>query len=237
MPSILDYFDALTGRGLKVIPLRENSKKPICRGWTDGWHKDAMRDIILRFPEANIGLMLGDIVDVEGDSEEANQIVTDLIGDYPHPLYRSTKSIHHLFVNPDPGLRRFVWNHVEFRGHGHQSVLPPSKFQGAVYQWMKTFRFPVPQMPDRLLEFYRAKSREIKLNPVKPGHLKAWCGACGKECMMHKKRFDLELKAFKLLGSKWQCQKCRPLDMRPACRMLKKGAQSHRVIVNALQPI
>jgi hypothetical protein len=101
---ILAHFDALTKRGLKIIPLRENSKVPLCKAWNSDWDREVVRDKICQFPDANLGILLGDVVDVEGDSEDANRTILDLIGDYPHPCYFSTKSIHHLFLNPDPNL-------------------------------------------------------------------------------------------------------------------------------------
>jgi hypothetical protein len=123
---ILAHFDALTKRGLKIIPLRENSKVPLCKAWNSDWDREVVRDKICQFPDANLGILLGDVVDVEGDSEDANRTILDLIGDYPHPCYFSTKSIHHLFLNPDPNLAHFRFKEIEFRGHGHQSVIPPS---------------------------------------------------------------------------------------------------------------
>lgn len=232
MPGLLDHFDALTSRGLKVIPLRENSKVPLCRRWTQDWNREESRAKLQMFPQANIGLLLGDIVDVEGDSEQANRIVVDLIGDYPHPAYTSTKSIHHLFLTPEPTLRIFKVGDIEFRGHGHQSVLPPSSHFGTAYKWLKSFQFPVPEMPEPLLAFYR----KHKLGrSIKPGHMEVPCAQCGKKCFLHHKRFDLELEAFHLLGSRWLCQSCRPIDLRPACRLLRRGVSGDQVRINALE--
>lgn len=224
MASILNHFDALTDRGLKIIALRENSKVPMCKGWTQNWDRDETREKLMRFPDANLGVLLGDIVDVEGDSEQANQEILELIGDYPHPAYQSTKSIHHLFRNPDPCLNHFRWGKMEFRGHGHQSVIPPSQHEGIVYRWLKQFKFPVPEMPERLQSFYFAKKKKRKV-VIKPGHMKIRCGRCEQTCYLHKKRFDLELQTFRLLDSKWECQDCRVIDLRPACRIIRSGGQ------------
>lgn len=235
MPTTIDHFDALTQRGIKVIPLRENSKVPMCKGWTDNWDCEVARSKLATFPDANIGILLGDIIDVEGDSEEANRIVLDLIGDYPHPCYQSTKSIHHLFLTPDPQLAHFRWKEIEFRGIGHQSVLPPSQHQGFKYKWLKAFRFPVPHMPDRLLDFYMSKAQRKRPPVLKPGHVRVWCGGCEEQCYLHGKRWSLELRAFKLLGEKWQCRGCRTVDLRPACRLLRGGAPDEVVLTNVLQ--
>lgn len=234
MASILAHFDALTQRGLKLIPLRENSKVPLLKGWTTNWDRDRTREKLRQFPDANLGILLGDIVDVEGDSDEANKIVLDLIGDYPHPCYFSTKSIHHLFASPDSQLAHFRHGEIEFRGHGHQSVIPPSQHQGVLYKWLKAFRFPVPEMPDRLKDFYWSKRRNRK-NILKPGHVRVWCIDCEAECFLHRKRFDLELEAFRLLGAKWACQKCRTIDLRPACRLIRSGLSETIVRASALE--
>lgn len=221
MPSILRHFDALTQHGLQVIPLWQNSKVPMFRGWTNSWNRDDCRIRLERHQDANIGVLLGPIVDVEGDSEEANQIITNLIGDYPHPAYRSTKSIHHLFVTPDASLRHLRVGKIEFRGFGHQSVLPPSQHEGVCYKWLRNFKFPIPEMPEELVAFYyRHKNR--RTFELKPGHVRAWCDLCGKKSFLHQRRFSRELQAFSFLGQKWQCKSCRQVDLRRACRLLRK---------------
>jgi len=228
MANILDHFDALTNRGLKVIPLRENTKIPLCKGWTSNWNCQITRSILQRTPKANIGLILGDVIDVEGDSEEANEIITRLIGDIPHPLYRSAKSIHHLFINPYPDFRFFRWREVEFRGYGHQSVLPPSKTEDIQYRWLENFKFPIPPLPQNLDEFYQDHLR--KKPKVKPGHKKAVCSICGEARNPHQKRFDLETNVFALLGKKWECQDCRQVDLRRACRLFRAKAPTEIIL-------
>lgn len=220
---ILDHFDALTARGLQIIPLRSNSKIPMCKGWVKRWDREIVRSKFEQFPDANLGLLLGNIIDVEGDSDEANQRLLDLIGDYAHPCYSSTKSIHHLFLTPDLKLRHFRMGEIEFRGFGHQSVIPPSHHQGTEYRWLKTFRFPVPIMPTRLRVFYETSAYKHRLN-LKPGHIRVWCYTCKQEQLLHRKRWGLEVEVFRLLARKWDCQNCRELDLRPACRLLRLGA-------------
>lgn len=132
MHKSIQHFDALTKRGLQVIPLWANTKIPRMDGWTNMvWDRQQMRDLFCRYPSSNLGLLLGNIIDVEGDSPQANEIVSQMIGDYPHPSYVSTKSVHHLFLSPDPKLRRFVFQDIEFRGFGHQSVLPRANWRTA----------------------------------------------------------------------------------------------------------
>ena len=219
MPTLIEHFDHLTEHGLKVIPLRQNSKIPLTKGWQKEWNFAKSRNRLQVFPEANIGLLLGDIIDVEGDNDHANNLLMALIGDYPHPSYRSTRSVHHLFRTPDPDLRLLKHDQIEFRGHGHQSVLPPSQHYGVAYQWLNEV-FPVPEMPSKLRRFYDNLANKNKTK-IKAGGLKTWCANCREECYLNQKRFQLELEAFRLLGSSWECQKCRTLDMRPIVRNLR----------------
>lgn len=234
MSLTLAHFDALTERGLQVIPLRENSKIPLNKGWTSGWNRSASREGLLRFPDANIGLLLGNVVDVEGDNQEANDIILSLIGNYPHPCYRSTKSIHHLFMSPDRNLRHFRWQKIEFRGYGHQSVLPPSQHAGVKYQWLDKFKFPIPEMPEKLVRFYETHSR-ARLNDLKPGHISVWCMTCKQKIFLSEKRFRLELEAFRSFGTKWECQKCRTVDLRSACRLIRMGITAKRSMLEEVQ--
>jgi hypothetical protein len=234
MPTTIDHFDALTSAGMKIIPLRQNSKIPMCKGWTQNWDRKEAREKLEVYPDSNIGILLGDVIDVEGDSEHANHLLADLIGSYPHPQYRSVRSVHHLFKTPDQSLRHFQVGDIEFRGHGHQSVMPPSSTYGFQYYWLPNYEFPIPPMPERLYIFYLKHKKGVE-RLLKPGHLRAWCARCGKECFLHKKRFTLEVEAFRLLGSKWECQSCRVVDLRTACRLIRRGVVGHKVISNGLQ--
>lgn len=228
MTTIIQHFDVLTRKGLRIIPLRENSKIPVSKGWSSKWSLSESRSVLASNPNSNIGLLLGEIVDVEGDSVEANKKLWDLIGDYPHPCYNSNRSCHHLFVSPDPYLRHFEIDCLEFRGHGHQSVLPPSTLDGTDYAWHQRFTFPIPPMPSRLLDFYR--SYRPKKFSLKAGHIKVRCVVCSDSCFIHGKRHVLEMKVFRLLGRKWSCQSCRGIDLRPACRLVRASAPDHVVL-------
>lgn len=222
MTTILDHFDVLVDKGLKVIPLRPNSKVPMHRGWNKNWTRREARESIIQYPECNLGFLLGDIIDVEGDSAHANLIIDRLVDGFRHPTYKSTRSVHHLFRTPDPELRIFKHKDIEFRGHGHQSVLPPSRTEEVIYRWL-TIDFPVPEMPEKLFQYYLNHNRNqvARSSGLKKGHVRAKCTKCRKCYFSHKIRFDLELKAFKLLGLEWQCQLCREMDLRPVVRLLR----------------
>jgi len=224
---ILRHFDTLVEQGLMPIPLRQNSKRPYGKGWNKNWVASKSRWYFQCEPNLNMGFLLGDIVDVEGDSPQANDKINELIGDYPHPSYRSRKSIHHLFLTPDPKLRRLQFRDVEFRGYGHQSVLPPSEHEGIRYVWREESVWPVPKMPDRLVSFYwQLQNKRKHQTPIKPGHAKVWCAKCQKEIYLHGKRWESELAIFKMLGFRWECQDCRQIDMRPLVRQYRRGTLS-----------
>jgi hypothetical protein len=235
MAKILRHFEALVNKGLKVIPLYENSKVPMYKNWNKNWEYNFVREKIERFPRSNIGVLLGEIIDVEGDSESANDIIIKLIKDYPHPFYKSNKSIHHLFLNPKNSIRHFKWQEIEFRGHGHQSVLPPSKVKLINYKWLKNFKFPIPPMPEELLKFLERKKNKNKYkNKLKPSHIKIRCIACEETVFLHKKRYENELVAFKILNEKWQCKNCRNIDLKSACRLIRSGV-GDEIVKNCFQ--
>lgn len=226
---ILDYFDAYVAAGLQVIPLYARSKVPVGTGWNLGWDKDFCRESFRRFPQSNIGLLLGPIVDVEGDNEEANALLSRLVGDLPHPMYRSSKSTHHLFLNHDPNLTAVRFQHMEFRGYKHQSVLPPSCHKdGAMYQWLVGTKFPVPPMPQELIDFY---NKHVNPKPLtKPGHMRPWCSVCKRRFFIHRKRFALEKEAFAHFNYAWQCWNCREVDVRDLCRKLRHNSNAVKII-------
>jgi len=217
--QITEYFDKLVNHGLSVIPLRENSKAPLLKGWQDNWDENFCRYLFEKNPNLNFGFLLGEIVDVEGDTEQSNRLIHNLIGNFPHPSYKSSKSVHHLFKTPDSTLRRLCCEGVEFRGYRHQSVLPPSRHaDGTKYKWID-ITFPVPEMPTRLKNFYFEITKKGEI--IKPRHMKVNCFICREKCYIHKKRFNLELQAFKTLELAWQCHKCRKHDLRSMCRQLR----------------
>lgn len=219
----VDWFDRYADLGLKAIPLYPRTKTPISTNWHSIWNKEKCREAFKRHPSLNMGLILGELIDVEGDTEEAEQELSEIIKDYPHPMYRSLRSTHHIFINPNPNLTLIKINGIEFRGQKHQSVLPPSIHEtGVKYQWIKGTKFPIPKMPDELLNLIDNHNKVESKFVLKPGHIKLWCSKCGVLKLMHKKRHDLEKEIFSSMCKKWECRNCRKIDLRPACKKLKK---------------
>lgn len=223
-----EYFDRYVEAGLKVIPLYARSKIPVWPRWNGGWDRDRCRKYIVESPDCNLGILLGEIVDVEGDTDDANSYLNSLLRNYQHPQYRSSKSIHHLFLNPDPRLTSTRFNGLEFRGWKHQSVLPPSVHEsGTNYHWLSDSVFTIPRMPPDLYRYYMENrpvpKKSKSKNYLKPGHRRTLCTKCAGAQFIHEKRLKLEVMAFAEFNMKWQCHGCRPVDVRPTCRRIRKS--------------
>jgi hypothetical protein len=218
--NILAWYDTYVIQGLEPIPLKPQTKEPLEKRWQRGWDEDHVRHVFSKMPHCNMGLRLGDVMDVEGDTPAANKRLMRLTKNCPHPMYTSFKSVHHLFLSPDPDLTIVKWEGIEFRGRVHQSALPPSRHKGGPrYTWHPESRFPIPKMPASILDLLKIARNQ---DSPKPGSKKIYCSLCREKCVRNYKRIDLEIKAFKCFGEKWECQKCRKRDVRALCREIRK---------------
>jgi len=231
---ILAFFDKYTAAGLRPIAVHPDTKKPIAVGWNENWSVERWRPHF-QTGNYNMGILLGDIVDVEGDTEEANDLLERMIDGAIRPKFRSSKSIHNLFINPDPNLTRLVVGGIEFRAHKHQSVVPPSIHEdGTQYNWLFGSKFPIPPMPPELLNFYLRnkkqpeivkvlnKSKKRTLRRKKSNHINTQCNNCLNKYFMHKKRLMLEVRVLQSMNSRWLCRGCRKIDLRDNVRELRK---------------
>src|SRR4051812_44812658 len=113
----LSFFDYYTEKlNWQIIPVLPSSKIPFQPGWNRDYNREETRVYFAKYPECNLGLRLGGIIDVEADSPSANDNLNRLTRGRPHPMYKSEKSIHHLFKTPDESLTRIVIHGIEFRG-------------------------------------------------------------------------------------------------------------------------
>lgn len=218
------YFDLYVKLGLEPIALYKNSKIPISKKWNEKWSIQKWRPYF-EMDDYNMGILLGEVVDIEGDTQEANDFLLEITKGFDHPMYKSSKSIHHLFKNPDPHLTKKCYNGIEFRAYKHQSVIPPSKHKdGSCYLWCREAKFPVPEMPDKLYDFYckhlgfGTKNKNKKL---KKDFTYTICRGCDNKLRMNKTRLKLEVKAFQQIKSLWLCRKCRSHDIRELCRFIR----------------
>lgn len=217
---VLQFFRLYTDKlGWEIIPLLPKSKLPFMKGWNKNYDRHAIKKYLEENPGCNIGLRLGTIIDVEADTPEANDLLSNLVGDVPHPMYESQKSVHHLFLNPDNTLTRTVVRGIEFRGHLHQSALPPSvNANGVEYKWLDS-KFPIPAMPGPLLDLYNDHVKIAK------NHVEPWCSGCLQKVRINRNRYVRESAAFSEIGHKWLCHRCRDRkDVRPTCRKVKNSS-------------
>ena len=225
----LKFFDLYVSLGLKPIAIQ--GKRPLNgKGWNRDWSIEKWRPFFENETPCNMGILLGDIVDVEGDTPEANDILNKMLEGIPHPKFKSCKSTHHLFLTPDKNLTRRVFKGIEFRGKLHQSVVPPSIHENGVsYNWLTESEFPIPKMPEELTNFYFRncqEKREIKKHPLKKknkeGYRQTKCNICKKSFFIHIKRLKLEVAGFSTHGTTWACHGCRQIDLRDYCRSLRE---------------
>ena len=155
------YINDLNWVLVPVLGTGPEPKAPWVRGWPD-WKPDAkaLADILTKNLQAGIGVNLGGsgLIDLEGDSPEAEGLLDDLCGGLDFPSWRSRRSRHRLFqAHPQVEHLDIKALAIEFRTGRHQSVLPPTVFQGgAKYEWLVSpFEVSPPELPDHLVQFYR----------------------------------------------------------------------------------
>lgn len=204
-----DYIE----KGLRPIPIYLRSKLPIGNNWNKRWSAYAARLSFKRLDECNIGTLLGNVIDVEGDTADANVFLNTELNKYNHPIYKSHKSYHHLFLNPFPELTRVVVGGIEFRANKHQSLLPPSTHPtGAKYEWVRPLG-DIPLLPDELVDLL-VKNNCLNFKSKQDIFESPYCQKCRKQVRIKRDRFNLELSVFKSLGQGWRCNRCRELAVR-----------------------
>jgi len=207
---LLDFVEAYVKLGLKPIAIRKSSKKPFQRGWNKAWSKVATIEIVKKYPDCSLGILLGDVIDLEADTPESNDLLDDLLKDYPHPIYRSSKSRHHLFLNPHQWLTRVVIKGIEFRGKRHHSVVPPSIHKsGIVYTWLRDSTFPIPMLPLPLSEMLISQIPKRKRHSKTSRFVRPWCDCCKKQFTVRSDEFEIELAFFRERNASWFCKRCR----------------------------
>lgn len=223
MTTKAKWFEIYIQVGLQPIAVFKEKKHPVGKGWELNWTAEKWRPYFDIEDAYDMGILLGDIIDVEGDTLEANDLLMQMTEFTPHPMFRSQKSTHHLFLNPYPKLTIDKFNGMEFRANKHQSVVPPSTHKsGAKYGWLAGSKFKIPEMPHELMCYYELNSSKFKTtNQIKSGHAQIVCKICKEIYFIHKKRLFLESCAFKKLKLPWMCHGCREFDVRESCRSIR----------------
>jgi hypothetical protein len=217
--------------GYKIIPLYENSKIPMFNKWQENYSYDKIENIIKTTSQKiNFGIVLGDIIDLEGDCVSSNKLLDEILKNINHPTFISNKSRHHLFRSNIKNLTKVVFNGIEARGYRHQSVIPPSlHITGCRYEW-ETDVIPYSQIPElpsfletKIISLIPSFTKKINKNNLKPNHSKVLCCKCNEFAMLNNKRLEKEIHIFNMNNFKWMCIKCRPFDLRKLIKCSNKN--------------
>ncbi len=219
-----EIFDYHYNLGYKIIPIYKNTKVPIFKNWYKNYNLSVIKNFVESYhEEINYGILLGDVIDLEGDCEKSNNMLDEMLSDISHPIFVSNKSKHHLFKSKLPTLTRITNEGIEFRGYRHQSIIPPSKhISGVSYEWISPL-VPfnnLPSLPDFIINKIKSliptkiKNSNKKKSKIKPGHLKTKCTKCNIDVFLHQIRFEKEIAVFKKMNRLWECKKCRNIDLR-----------------------
>lgn len=229
--------------GIKPIPIHEADKKPLIKNWVDGWNYSRVMKIISHHPFCNLGIGLGNIIDIEADSIVGNNILSGLFKKVPTLSFTSSRSRHYIFINPGFQFNKKDLGGIEIRAYRHLTVIPPSiHISGERYKWTDNGSASINILPDKLYRFFESasgeqlffnKNRRYSLEELedlnlpynydlKRKHRKVQCPSCGQICYYHKKRLAKERLAFQRVNRVWVCKECREIDVRPLCKQLSE---------------
>jgi Bifunctional DNA primase/polymerase, N-terminal len=106
-----------------------------------------------RWPQANIGLVTGelaDVLDVDGPAGRAalRRWATQHDLELEGPLVRTGSGWHYYLAATCAGNRTGLLEHVDWRGRGGYVVAPPSRHvSGARYRWLRPLTSDLPATP------------------------------------------------------------------------------------------
>lgn len=207
--AFLKYLDF----GYQPILLHYNAKVPIFFKWQRNYNHNIYLPLLDNGKKYNIGLLLGKTVDIEGDSEEANEILRNYFINVNHPIYKSKKSYHHLFKNTFRNISRIQIGRIEIRGYCHQSVVPPSNVDSEKdYVWIDDL-IPYKNLPEIPLDFaskYKLPSlKKIMKSKIQLENQSAiWCNKCRKKFLLNNIQMKNILSKSRQLNQKWKCKTC-----------------------------
>jgi hypothetical protein len=217
--ELVDFFEAYINVGWEIIAVHAKDKAPVFKRWNKYHYSPFIhQSYLVKNPQSNIAIRLGKVIDVEADTDEANDYLNFLLKDVPHMKYHSKRGMHHLFINPFKNLRKKIIKGIEFRGYGHCSMLPPSYSKdGVQYKWHENTTKQLTQLPDCLKDILEPK--------IGPQISQINCNICKNKFKIHTKRLGKELQVFE--NRKWECRNCRNFDIRPYCRKIKTLRSVH----------
>jgi hypothetical protein len=143
--TMYQELDAYQKYGFALIPLLQNSKVPMERGWTETIHKDKVQHIKWLNNNLNIGIRTGEVsgimvidFDNKGElSEEKKKIKEEL--DACNTLIQNTANggYHYVFKYEKELTQttNIGGYHIDIRNDGGQIVVAPSKIDIKNYSW------------------------------------------------------------------------------------------------------
>lgn len=174
--SCRDTALALVSLGQQPVIVPAGEKGPKYKGWerrsytADEIHKKFVSHM------GNVGILLGKVIDIECDNEQAATDLVELFdGDPPTTVcFQSTKGKHYLFLADDRlkaiGKATMKWKEVEVRlgtaggRRGAQSLLPPSSTNGKTRAWINDLATPFAALPEAVI----AKLLPVPKSQAKP---------------------------------------------------------------------
>jgi hypothetical protein len=150
--------------------LTDATRDPAQLGW---WWR--------RWPQANIGLLTGelaDVLDVDGLAGRAalrRWAATHGLH-LDGPLARTGNGWHYYLAPAGTRNRAGLLEHVDWRGIGGYAVAPPSRHSsGSRYRWLRPLTPDLPQVPEPLQDLLVPKDRQRAqpaplFRPVATGH-------------------------------------------------------------------
>jgi P4 family phage/plasmid primase-like protien len=118
-PSALKRGLDLLKLGFWVVAIHPSKKRPIGKGWgLERWDEGRLRSAFEQYPDAGIGICLGpgraphggDVIDLEGDGDEAEESLRTLLGgEIPETTaWSSRRGEHNLFIVDLDRLQRVL---------------------------------------------------------------------------------------------------------------------------------
>lgn len=156
-----------------------------------GWQHQATSDeatlcgLFQRFPESNIGIRLGAIVDIEYDNPQGEATTNELLSDCFTPTWQSSRGKHRLFLSPGILQTKVDFRGLEIRLAGNsealQSVVPPSiHASGLQLHWLPgldPFSVEPQPVPQALLEAIQPQNIPELCFEVEDNDFRAAAGA------------------------------------------------------------
>lgn len=146
-PNKLKILDIYEKNNWALIPVKENAKNPLEKGWTDSEHRDKSKWVGWLNKGYNIGINCGksNIIVIDIDNKAFSQDVTPIrekiisLVKTANTLVQKTANggEHYIFLadNDIPQFTDLLGTKIDSRTDGGQILVEPSKLEGKEYKW------------------------------------------------------------------------------------------------------